>query len=194
MVLMISNILKKYKKYIILIKNKKGGDLSKNNSKIFLKFIYLFLIFYKIFVNIIFFLKIIMACRINMGGGTKKSNNKPKQTLSKQAVNNDTERGNPTSVAIGGGASLGTNAGTFDQGQFTVAVGAFTGQNQQNQDAVAVGASAGREQQNQSAVAVGAFAGGNQQGQEAVAVGAGAGRNQQNQFAVAVGAGAGREQ
>ena len=85
-----------------------------------------------------------MAFRINMGGGANKSNNKPKQTLNEQAINNNTVRGNPTSVAIGSGTTLGTDAGAVSQGSFTVAIGYEAGQTSQRQDAVAIGFKAGK--------------------------------------------------
>jgi hypothetical protein len=83
--------------------------------------------------------------------------------------------------------SLGNQAGTTNQSNFSVAIGSQAGQITQGISATAVGNDAGQTTQGAGAVAVGGAAGYTGQGADAVAVGNDAGNTTQGASAVAIG-------
>jgi hypothetical protein len=87
--------------------------------------------------------------------------------------------------------SLGTSAGTLNQGVQTVAIGYGTGYENQGNNSIAIGASSGAYNQGSENVAIGFGAGNNNQQVSAIAIGGGAGNSYQQQSAVAIGESAG---
>ena len=88
--------------------------------------------------------------------------------------------------------SIGTDAGTTNQGNYAVAMGYLAARDNQGNGAVAIGDQSGKNKQGNYAVAIGYLAGESAQGQVSVAIGDQAGKISQGGYAVAVGAYAGQ--
>lgn len=84
--------------------------------------------------------------------------------------------------------SIGTDAGRYNQGDYTVAIGTQAGNNNQRDYAVAIGGGAGRYNQGDYAVAVGGGAGYTDQGDYAVAIGNSAGYTNQHSKSIVINA------
>ena len=87
--------------------------------------------------------------------------------------------------------ALGSGAGQFNQGNWTVAIGYDAGQTGQGGTAIAIGLDSGKTAQGSNAIAIGQEAGGTAQSTYAVAIGYQAGQADQAANALAIGQGAG---
>jgi hypothetical protein len=87
--------------------------------------------------------------------------------------------------------ALGSGAGQFNQGNWTVALGYDAGQTGQGSTAIAIGLDSGKTAQGSNAIAIGQEAGGTAQSTYAVAIGYQAGQADQAANALAIGQGAG---
>lgn len=83
--------------------------------------------------------------------------------------------------------SLGSNAGSIDQGLNAISIGSNAGFFSQGNNSIAIGCNAARTLQGQLSVAIGNQAASNNQASEAIAIGNQAGRENQRQSAIAIG-------
>jgi hypothetical protein len=89
---------------------------------------------------------------------------------------------------------IAEGAGNNNQGNLSIAVGAFSGNLNQGDEAIAIGVDAGNVGQGTQSIAIGLEAGENLQNINSIALGYRAGRNTQGQFGISIGSNAGETQ
>lgn len=91
------------------------------------------------------------------------------------------------SLVDGGAVSLGFVAGSFQQGDNSIAIGNQAGATQQGSNCIAMGLESGVLDQNNDGIALGYYSGRQNQGVGGIAIGREAGRGFQNPYAIAIG-------